>query len=254
MPHIRGLSVQGDTRIEFLEKLVASYKVYEGKDWLKFFTKTNDQNGMANQLRARGVQSAPFAKLISTTSTSHSSPQAPPSSEAEPEDSCRLEAIERIQKFWRCRYPKMKARRQFFQSPIGTTYSQMLEICSRSSPSKMMRCLLTGYAVDTYEHVRCMRSTTAKLQQRAGQLLESARVEKFEELDEAMQLVGDIDESLEDVVQSISMDIVEDLAGGDWTEVQRRFQHVESTLSDLGNKMGKATEMVEAIEAGSEVM
>ena len=117
-----------------------------------------------------------------------------------------------------------------------------------------MRYLLTGYGVDLHENVRGMRTTATELQQRAGNLITTLPQEKFEDLDEVIQRVSGIEGSLEDVVRTISMDVLEELAGGDWTELRRRLQNAKSALGDLANAMRKATKMVEGVEAGADRM
>ena len=74
--------------------------------------------------------------------------------------------------------------------------------------------------------------------------------EKFERVDELLERLGRIEESLEGAAKTVSMGRLEELAKGDPGEVQRLlFQSAESELEKVGRGLLEAREMKEAIEA-----
>jgi len=201
-----------------------------------------------SKLQKLGVQAVSLGELISTTSASREFSQALPSNETEAQDLRRLEAVERIQQFWRSQYPKLLERRAFLKTPVGRLYARFSEICKQSTASKMMRYFLTGYGVGLYENIRGISSTAFELQQRAVNLLISLPQEQFEHVDEVIKRVSGIEESLENVAKTISMDRLEELAGGELNEVQRLFRNADSVLRGVASDMREATKMMEAIK------
>ena len=111
-----------------------------------------------------------------------------------------------------------------------------------------MRYFLTGYGVGLYENIRGISSTAFELQQRAVNLLISLPQEQFEHVDEVIKRVSGIEESLENVAKTISMDRLEELAGGELNEAQRLFRNADSVLRGVASDMREATKMMEAIK------
>ena len=201
-----------------------------------------------SKLQSLGIRAVPLAKLISTTSASREFLQALPSRETEAQDLRRLEAAERIQKFWRSQYPKLRDRRAFLKTSVGRLYARFSEICKQSDASKMMRYFLTGYGVGLHENMRGISSTASELQQRAVNLLISLPQEQFEHVDEVIQRVSGIEESLENVAKTISMDRLEEIAAGELNETQRLFRNADSVLEGITGDMRAAAKLMEAIE------
>ena len=131
---------------------------------------------------------------------------------------------------------------------MGILYAHFLEICKQSAASKMMRYFLTGHGVRLFENIRSMSSTAFELQQRAVNLLVSLPQEQFEHVDEVIERVSGIEESLEDIAKNISMGRLEELARGGLSEVQRLFRNADSVLRGVASDMREATKMMEAIQ------
>ncbi len=182
-----------------------------------------------SKLQKLGVRAVSLAELIPTTSASREFSQALPY-ETEAQDLRRSEAVERIQQFWRSQYPKLLERKAFLKTPVGRLYARVSEICKQSAASKMMRYFLTGYGVGLHENIRSISNTVSELQQRAVNLLISLPQEQFEHVDEVIKRVSGIEESLENVAKTISMDRLEELAGGELNDAQRLFRNVDSVL------------------------
>ena len=131
---------------------------------------------------------------------------------------------------------------------MGRLYARFSEICKESAASKMMRYILTGEGVGLHENIRGISSTASELQQRAVDLLISLPQEQFEHVDEVIQRVSGIEESLENVAKTISMDRLKELAGGELNEVQRLFQNADTVLGGIASDVRDAGKLMEAIE------
>ncbi|ERF74596.1 hypothetical protein EPUS_00726 [Endocarpon pusillum Z07020] len=200
LPFTRCFHLQHQTIPELLEKLIKSYRAYEGKVFIKLARKTNGQCAADSQLRKLGVQSVPLAELlIPTAFTSYGPSQAVSSNETEAQHSHQIRAAEKIQQFWRSHYPALLAKRAFLETSMGRTYIHVLEICKRNNASTMMRHLLLGNAVELLENIHSTSSTASELHQRAVNLLKSLPQDKFELVDEVLLRVSAIEESLENV-------------------------------------------------------
>lgn len=229
-------------------KLVNSYEDYEGKDGIKCVKKSNGPYSAKSKLQELGIQFLTLTELISTSYSSREFSQAQPPSETQEQYSRRVEAVERIQQFWRSRSPKLRETRAFLKTPVGILYGRFLEICKQRSASKMMRYLLTGDGVELHESIRDMSDTASKLQQQAVDLVMSLPQEQFEHVDEVIWRVSGIVESLEDVASSISIDRLEGLAGGALSEVQGLFQHADSVLGKVESDLRKARKKLATIK------
>ena len=111
-----------------------------------------------------------------------------------------------------------------------------------------MRYFLTGEGVGLHENIRSTSSTASELQQRAVDLLISLPQERFEHVDEVIKRVSGIEESLENVAETISMDRLEELAAGDVNEAQRLFRNADSVLGGVASDVREAAKLMEAIE------
>ena len=111
-----------------------------------------------------------------------------------------------------------------------------------------MRYFLTGYGIGLHENIRDISSTASELQQRAVNLLISLPQEQFEHVDEVIKRVSDIEESLENVAKTISMNRLEQLAGGELNEAQGLFRNADSVLEGVASDMREAAKLMEAIE------
>lgn len=194
-----------------------------------------------------------MAELISRTTASHGLSQTSPSNETEAQYSHRIKAAERIQQFWRSHYPILLAKRAFLETPMGRLYVHALEICKQNAASTALRYLLTGYGVGLLENIRSMSSTASELQQQAVELLMSLPQEKFEHLDEVIQRVNGIEESLENIAKTVSMDRLEQLAKGESSEAQRLFRSVDSMLGGVESDLLGARKMMETIKEADDM-
>lgn len=158
-----------------------------------------------------------------------------------------------IQKFWRSRYPKILEKRTFFKTTVGKLYVRALEICKKSAASRMMRHLLTGYAVKLHETIHDSSSIVFELQQRAVKLSISLPQEHFEHVDEVIERVSGIEELLENVAETISMSRLEEVAGGELCETERLLRNADSALDGVASDIRKAVRMVEAIKETDEL-
>lgn len=215
--------------------------------------KINGQHAAESNLQKLGVRAVSLAELISTTSKSHGLSQTPPTNETEAQYSRRIKAAERIQQFWRSHYPTLLAKRTFLESPVGVLYVHVLEICKENAASTTMRYLLTGYGVGLLENIRSMSSTASELQQLAVSLLVSLAQEKFEQIDEAIQRVSGIEESLENVAKTVCMKHLKELVKGDADQAQRIFQSAESVLRGIASDLLEARRMMETLEGADEM-
>jgi hypothetical protein len=236
-----------------LEKLIESYRAYEGKDFVKLARKTNGQYAADSQLRKLGVQSVSLAELlIPTASTSYGPSQAVSSNETEAEHSHQIKAAKKIQQFWRSHYPALLAKRAFLETSMGRTYIYVLEICKRNNAPRMVRHLLLGNAVELLENIHSKSSTASELQQRAVNLLKSLPQDKFELVDEVRLRVIAIEESLGNAAQTISTERLGELIkaeeGGNGEEAQRVFRNVENVLERVRGDTSKVMRMIEAME------
>ncbi len=136
---------------------------------------------------------------------------------------------------------------------MGRLYVHVLEICKQNAASTAMRYLLTGYGVGLLEHIRSVSSTASELQQLAVNLLISLPQEKFEHIDEVIQRVSGIEESLENVAKTVSMDRLEELAKGESSEAQRLFQSADSVLGGVISDLLEARRMMETIEGADDM-
>lgn len=248
--HIRGFHLQHTTVPELLEKVVKSHAAYDGKDGIKFARKTSGQHAADSRLQRLGIQTVSLAELLSTTAVSYGpSSHIPPSNETEAQSSHRVNAAEKIQRFWRSHRPTLLARRTFLTTSVGRLYAAMLDICKQSTASKTIRYLLTGRGIGVIENIRSLSRSISELQGSAGKLATSVLQEKFERVDELIERLSRIEESLEGAAKTVSMDRLEELAKGETGEAQRLFQSAESELEKVGRGLSEARKMKEAIEA-----
>jgi hypothetical protein len=253
--HIRGFHLQHKTVPELLEKVAKSHAAYDGKDCIKFARKTSGQHAADSRLQRLGIQTVSLAELLSTTAVSHGpSSHVPPPNETEAESSHRVNAAEKIQRFWRSHGPTLLARRKFLTTSAGRLYTAMLEICKQCTASKTIRYLLTGRGIEVIENIRSLSRSMSELQGSAGKLITSVPQEKFERVDELLECLRRIEESLEGVAKSVSTGRLEELARGDTGEAQRLFQIAESELEKVGKDLLEVREMKEAIEAEDAVV
>ena len=111
-----------------------------------------------------------------------------------------------------------------------------------------MRYFLTGYGVGLHENICSMSSTASELQQRAVNQLINLPQEQFEHVDEVIKRVSGIEELLDNVAKTVSIDRLKELAGGELNEAQRLFRNADSVLGGVASDIREATKMMEAIE------
>ena len=213
--------------------------------------RTNGRHAAESKLQKLGVRAVSLADLISTTSASHGLSQT--YNETEAQYSHRIKAAERIQQFWRSNRPTLLAKRAFLGTPVGRLYVHVLEICKQNAASTTMRYLLTGYGVELLEIIRSMSSTASELQQLAVNVLISLPQEKFEHIDGVIQRVSGIQESLENIAKTISMDRLEELAKGESSEAQRLFRSADSVLGGVASDLLETKKMMETIEGADDM-
>lgn len=253
--HIRGFHLQHTTVAELLKKVVKSHTAYDGKNRIKFARKTSGQYAADSRLQRLGIQTVSLAELLSTTAVSHGpSSHVPPSNEREAQSSHRVNATEKIQRFWRSHRPILLARRTFLTTSVDRLYTAMLEICKQSTASKTIHYLLTGRGIGVIENIRSLSRSISELQGSAGKLAISVPQEKFERVDELLERLGRIEESLESAAKTVSTGRLEELAKEDTEEAQRLFQSAESELEKVGRGLLEAREMKEAIEAEDAIL
>lgn len=253
--HTRGFHLQHKTIPELLEKVVKSYAAYDGKDCIVFARKTSGQHAADRHLPRLGIPTVSLAELLSATAASHGpSSHVQPSNETEAQSSDRVNAAEKIQRFWRCHRPTLLAKRTFLTTSVGRLYTDVLEICKQSTASKMMRYLLTGFGIEIIENIHSLSRSISEMQDSAGELVTSMLEKTFERGDELLERLRGIEESLDGVAKTVSMDRLQELAKEDTVKVERLFRSAESELEKLTRDVLEAKEMKEAIEVEDAMM
>ena len=239
----------------FLKNLVNSYRCYDGKDCIKYVRKLNDTYAAHNTLRELGIRPVSFSEIVSAPSASRGVIHTPPPSTQTmgEQQGRRLEAVRVIQRFWRSRYPNIQERRRFLNTQTGRLHARILEICQQTSASPEMCHLLTRDGVKLLERVGSVSGTASDLQHQAVSLLICLPQEQFEHLDEVIKRVSCTDEPLETLAKEVGMERLEQLAGGECSEVQRLFQKVGVVLEGVSRSLDEAEEMLKLIQGKSTV-
>ncbi len=190
--------------------------------------------------------------LVSRTPASREPLEKLTHNEAEAQQPHRVKAAEQIQQFWRSHYPASLAKRAFLETSMGRIFIHVLAMCNQDDVAGKMRHLLLGPGVGLLGNIRCLSSTASELQQRAVSLLDRLPQEKFELVDEILQRVSAIEESLENVGKTASTERLEELVkggeAGNGEEVQHVFESAEAVLERLGGDVLKVRRMIEVID------
>ena len=99
-----------------------------------------------------------------------------------------------------------------------------------------------------------MSTAACELQQLAINLVNSLPQEKFEHIDEVLQRVSCIEESLDNVAKTVSIDRFQELAKGKPSEVQGQFECADPVLERLASDLLEARKVMERAEGGDGVM
>jgi hypothetical protein len=108
----------------------------------------------------------------------------------------------------------------------------------------MMRILLTGYGACFHHKLRDMSERASKQQDTAVNLLVSVAQNKFDEANDVVELVTRTYRTLEEVAESVSLDRIKALAGGEVGEVKTLLSNADATLKGLASDVDEAARMM----------
>lgn len=230
-----------------------SYDAYDGKDCIKLVRKLNVPHAVEHQLQKLRVQAVSLVELLSSASTAHRPLQNLSFDESEAQYSHQLTAAKKIQKFWRSHYPRLLAKRAFFETPVGGIYVDVLELCKQNAASRTMRFLFIAYAVGFLEKIRRLSDTAYKLQQKAVDLVIGLPQGSFERIDEVIQRVSSILESVENAAKTVSMDRLKQLVKEEPSEVLQLFKSADAGLEGVSSDLLEAQKMMETVQGADDM-
>lgn len=147
--------LQHRTIPELVEKLIKSYNIYEGKDSIKLIKTTAGYYYFESMLQKLGVETLSLESVLSTISKSQNPTQAQPTvGIAEEYDESHIQAVHKIQRFWRYVYPQVREERKLMKTPQGRLTVHFRTICKQYPVSKDMRDLLTSKGFELHEKYR----------------------------------------------------------------------------------------------------
>ena len=187
--------------------------------------------------------------VLSTISKSQNPTQAQPTARiAEEYDESHIQAVHKIQRFWRYVYPQVREERKLMKTPQGRLTVRFKTICKQYLVSKDMRDLLTSKGFELHEKYRIQSAAADEIQRRAVDLACTLPQDKFETVNEVVDRVRDIEQALDNVAANISLDRLQELIREELAGVQMIFWTVETVLQKVEGDMRKASRLLETIE------
>lgn len=241
---------------ELCQKLPFSFAMYEGKNPLVIvlkdprqpqpFSKFQNEAGVTTRSMddVRSLMIRPTSTDTTTGKTSSSTIIDEKYTQAE------TEAVGRIQIFWRSSIPKVKLRREYMRSAEAQAIQSYIDLGLRHSAPVALRALLVSRGVAAHLRFPVLRDSIAEQRKATMSCVMDAEVfdQSNEILDDALQLVSQLDHSLEKAVEQMSEEhLGRLLSGGMLSNVQDTINFVEKAIENAERGMVKAKKMTDEI-------
>ena len=232
-----------------MEKLVKSFNIYEDKDAIKLVRTTAEEHYFEGTLRKLGVEALSLGSILSMISTSQNSAQAQPIATSEEEyDRGHIQAVRRIQRFWRHVCPKVREERNLMKTPQGRLTVQLKNICKQYSTTGETHYLLTSEGVKLHERHRTQSVAVNEIQQRAVDLACTLSHDQFETVNEVIDRIRDTEQEMDSVGANISADRLRELAQRDEDDVRIVFHRVSNALQKVERDVRETTHLLETVQ------
>ncbi|KAI9674244.1 MAG: hypothetical protein M1829_003791 [Trizodia sp. TS-e1964] len=246
--------LQHKTISELVEKLVKSYSVYEGKDAIKLIKTTTESHHFEGILRKLGIQVLGLESILSTISRLRDPTPAQPVVEATEEYSeSHIQAVCKIQRFWRHTYPRVREERKLMKTSQGRLIVQFKPIFREHSVSDVMRDLITSKGFKLHERHRLQSVAADEIQQRAVDLACTLPYNHFETINDVINRVLGMQQALDSVVANVLVDRLQELAQKELTYVQMTFRMVEDVLQNVERDLQDIRQLLKTIEQTDQV-
>lgn len=239
---------------ELGQKLPSSFSMYEGKNPLVIVLKDSRQPQPFSKFQNKaGVTTRSMdnvcSLMIRPTSTDTTTGKTSSSTVLDEKyTQAETEAVCRIQIFWRSSIPKVKLRREHMRSPEAQAIQFYIDLGLQHSAPVALRALLVSRSVAAQLRFPVLRYSIAEQHKTTMSCVMDAEVsdQSNETLDDAMQLVSQLDHLLEKAVEQMSeKHLGKLLSGGMLSNVQDAMNFVEKAIEDAERGVAKAKKMTD---------
>ncbi|KAI9731582.1 MAG: hypothetical protein M1834_004702 [Cirrosporium novae-zelandiae] len=254
--YIRADYLRHKTVEELCEKLARSFVAYNSKNALVLVARdTEKPNTFSNLLKKFRVKTVAMNLLCGMRPTEphtgfHSSISTEPTEQYLKSE---IEAVTKIQQFWRSRFSKLKAFRIFKQKPEAKAVAFFIALGAYKSTTLPIRVILVSQGVDLHLQLANAQKTLYELRKRIIAHTNDARlsIDRFDSLDEVLQRLPNIDDKLESAAEKMSRDhLTKQIERGNLAELQETLRDVEDIVNNVEDDMREENEVVNKISKG----
>lgn len=173
-----------------------------------------------------------------------------------------IEAICRIQKFWRSRIPKLKQHREYMQSPEAKAIEYFIALSSHRPTPVVIKALLVTSGVALYLKFPKLRESIAEQHKAIMSSIMKTEIpdQLGETLDEALRLNGQSNEKLKTAMDHMSEERLEALLASQESlrdtldlaiqeSLRDTFDFVEKALGEIERGIHGVSNMIEEVSA-----
>lgn len=200
-------------------------------------------------LQKFGVKTLSLENVFSTISKSQNPTQAQSMIEiAKKYDENHIQAVRKIQRFWRYVYSQIREKRKLMKIPQGGLTVYFKIICKQYPVSKNMRDFFTSKKFELHEIYRIQSAAAKKIQRRAVDLACIFSQDQFETINEIIVRVCNIEQAPNNVATNISLDHLQKLTRKKLADVQIIFRMIENVLRKMKKNMREVLQLLKTIE------
>lgn len=154
-----------------------------------------------------------------------------------------IQAVTKIQRWWKRCLPKLSQRRQFLSSPKGQAYIRYSKLCARHTTKPAVRKYLLSKGYIVYSKVITLQLSQSDQLDHVLRLIQEADLNddsSYEKIDELLGQARWLETILENEAEKISTKSLGKIVErGDLVELRRVIEAVENTLKDVQKDLSR---------------
>ena len=156
-----------------------------------------------------------------------------------------IQAVTKIQQWWKRYLPKLSHRRRFLSSPEGQAYKHYAKLCAKHTTEPAIRKYLLSKGYVVYSKVITLQHLQLNQLEYVLRLIEDADLtddSSYEKMDELLGEARWLGTVLENEAKKMSTKMLGKLVERrDLVELRRVIEAVETTLNDVEKDLGRLT-------------
>ncbi len=277
-PSVDLKELQHETIGELGRKLALSFVKYGDKNKIQLVTRDSSQEHHFRYLHLEpGVEYRSMSDIrlrLPRRDSMHLSPAKPSSNLLNHESTCsfgkdsysttgnkaicytaaELQALTKIQQWWKRCLPKLSQHRRFLSSPKGQASKYYTKFCAKYNSEPVIRNYLLSKGVEVYSKVITLQYSRSEQLGYVLHLIENANLSddsSYEDMDAFLREARQLGTILEDQGRRISTKVlIEFVKRGDLVELRRVIEAVETTLNAAEGDLSRLTCGVSKLSIG----